>query len=83
MVDRAAELAGDGAALELAIGTGRVAIALHGRGVEVTGIELSPHMAAQLRAKPAADGIAVRMGDMARPESAPRSGSCTSSPTRS
>lgn len=65
MVDRLAELAGDGAALELAIGTGRVAIPLHGRGVDVIGIELSPHMAAQLAAKPAAEGIAVTIGDMA------------------
>jgi SAM-dependent methyltransferase len=65
MVEWLAEAAGDGAALELAIGTGRVAIPLHARGVAVAGIELSPHMAAELRTKPAADGIAVTIGDMA------------------
>ena len=43
-VDLLAELAGDGPALELAVGTGRVAIPLAGRGVPVTGIELSPAM---------------------------------------
>ena len=64
MVDRLASLAGDGPALELAIGTGRVAVPLHGRGVDVRGIELSPHMVEQLRAKPAASGIPVVVGDM-------------------
>src|SRR4029079_2724738 len=42
VVDRLVELAAGGAALELAIGTGRVAVPVHGRGVPVTGIELSP-----------------------------------------
>jgi SAM-dependent methyltransferase len=60
-----AELAGDGGALELAIGTGRVAVPLSARGVAVRGIELSSHMAAQLRAKPDADGIDVTIGNMA------------------
>ena len=46
-----AELAGDGAALELAIGTGRVALPLAARGVPVSGIELSTAMADRLRAK--------------------------------
>ena len=64
-VERLVELAAGGAALELAIGTGRVAIPLHARGVPVTGIELSPHMVAQLRTKPEADDIAVMIGDMA------------------
>ncbi|HEX4491276.1 MAG TPA: class I SAM-dependent methyltransferase [Acidimicrobiia bacterium] len=59
------DLAGDGAALELAIGTGRVALPLSARGIEVHGIELSPHMAAVLRAKPGADRIDVTVGDMA------------------
>ena len=63
-VDLLAELAGDGPALELAVGTGRVALPLSARGVEVHGIELSPHMAAQLRAKPGADAVPVTIGDM-------------------
>ena len=52
-VDVLASLAGNGAALEFAVGTGRVALPLSERGVPVAGIELSPHMAAVLRAKPA------------------------------
>lgn len=63
--DLLAELAGDGAALELAIGTGRVALALHERGVEVHGIDISTHMVAELRAKPGGDAIPVTIGDMA------------------
>jgi hypothetical protein len=59
-----AELAGSGAALELAAGTGRIALALSARGVAVTGIELSPHMAARLRAKPGAGAVPVIVGDM-------------------
>jgi ubiquinone/menaquinone biosynthesis C-methylase UbiE len=59
-----AELAGSGAALELAVGTGRIALALSARGVAVTGIELSPHMAGRLRAKPGADAVPVVVGDM-------------------
>jgi SAM-dependent methyltransferase len=65
VVDRLVELAAGGAALELAIGTGRVAVPLHQRGVPVTGIELSPHMVDQLRAKPDTADIAVAIGDMA------------------
>ena len=64
-VDLLAELAGDGAALELGIGTGRVAVPLHQRGVPVHGIELSEAMAARLRAKPGAQGIGVTIGDFA------------------
>jgi SAM-dependent methyltransferase len=64
-VDLLAELAGDGAALELAVGTGRVALPLSRRGVEVHGIEISTHMAAELRAKPGGDTIPVTIGDMA------------------
>ena len=56
-VDLLAELAGEGPALELAIETGRVALPLSGRRIAVSGIELSPHMAAQLRAKPGSDAI--------------------------
>jgi SAM-dependent methyltransferase len=60
-----AELAGTGAALELGIGTGRLALPLSRRGVRVHGIELSPAMVAQLRAKPGADTIGVTIGDFA------------------
>jgi SAM-dependent methyltransferase len=64
-VDFLAELAGDGAALELAIGTGRVGVPLRERGVPVVGIELSPHMAAVLRRKVDEDTLPVTVGDMA------------------
>ncbi len=60
-----AELAGTGAALELGIGTGRLALPLSRRGVAVHGIELSPAMVAQLQAKPGADAIGVTIGDFA------------------
>jgi SAM-dependent methyltransferase len=63
-VDLLAELAGDRAALELAIGTGRVAVALAERGVRVAGIELSEAMVEQLRAKPGAANIEAVVGDM-------------------
>jgi SAM-dependent methyltransferase len=59
-----AELADGGPALELAIGTGRVALPLRQQGIEVSGIELSPHMAEQLRKKPGGDAIQVTTGDM-------------------
>lgn len=59
-----ADLADGGPALELAIGTGRVALALIERGVEVHGIELSPHMVEQLRDKPGGDSVTVLIGDM-------------------
>ena len=64
-VDRLAELAGDGRALEFAIGTGRVAVPLAERGVPVTGIELSGPMIDQLRAKADEATIPVIAGDMA------------------
>ncbi|MFC9589936.1 methyltransferase domain-containing protein [Streptomyces sp. NPDC056944] len=60
-----AELAEDGRALEFAIGTGRVGVPLRERGVPVTGIELSEHMAAVLRRKVDADALPVTIGDMA------------------
>jgi SAM-dependent methyltransferase len=63
-VDLLAELARGGPALEFAIGTGRVALPLCARGVVVAGIELSPHMAARLRAKPGSGSIDVTIGDM-------------------
>jgi len=64
-VDRLAALAGDGRVLELAIGTGRVAVPLAERGVPVTGIELSAPMVARLREKVDEATIPVVMGDMA------------------
>jgi SAM-dependent methyltransferase len=60
-----AELAGDGAALELGIGTGRIALPLAARGVPVTGIDLSEAMVARLRAKPGGAEIPVTIGDFA------------------
>jgi methyltransferase family protein len=63
-VDCLFELARGGPALELAVGTGRVALPLSARGVAVHGIELSPHMAERLRAKPGADAVRVTVGDM-------------------
>lgn len=58
-----AERTGSGRALELAIGTGRVALPLAQRGVPVHGIELSQAMVARLRAKPGGDDIGVTIGD--------------------
>jgi SAM-dependent methyltransferase len=63
-VARLAELAGKGAALEFAIGTGRVAIPLRERGVPVTGIDSSPAMLAQLRTKVDEAALPVLLGDM-------------------
>ena len=59
-----AGLAAGGPALEFAVGTGRVALPLRARGVAVHGLELSPHMAARLQAKPGADVVPVTIGDM-------------------
>lgn len=64
-VDFLADLAGDGAALELGIGTGRVALPLSERGIRVHGVELSPAMVEQLRGKPGAEHIGVTIGDFA------------------
>jgi SAM-dependent methyltransferase len=60
-----AELAGAGPALELGIGTGRIALPLSRRGVRVHGVELSPAMAAQLHAQPGGSDIGVTIGDFA------------------
>ena len=65
VVDLLAELAGHGAALELGIGTGRIALPLARRGIRVYGIELSSAMLARLRAKPGAEQIDVTIGDFA------------------
>ncbi|HEV7975853.1 class I SAM-dependent methyltransferase [Amycolatopsis sp.] len=59
------DLAGDGRALELGIGTGRIALPLAARGVRVHGIDLSRAMVARLRAKPGGDAIPVSIGDFA------------------
>ena len=64
-VDFLAELADGGAALELGIGTGRIALPLALRGVEVHGIDLSQAMVARLRAKPGGAEIPVTIGDFA------------------
>jgi SAM-dependent methyltransferase len=64
-VDFLAERAGSGRALELGIGTGRVALPLAARGVRVHGIELSRAMVARLRAKPGGDAIGITIGDFA------------------
>lgn len=63
-VARLAELAADGRALEMAIGTGRIALPLAARGVDVAGIELSAAMVEQLRGKPGGDAVPVTIGDM-------------------
>ncbi|MFI0224035.1 class I SAM-dependent DNA methyltransferase [Streptomyces lydicus] len=64
-VEVLAGLAGDGRALELGIGTGRIALPLAGRGVPVHGIDMSRAMVARLRAKPGGDRIGVTIGDFA------------------
>ena len=60
-----AKLAGGGRALELGIGTGRVALPLAERGVTVHGIDASQAMVDRLRAKPGGDAIPVSIGDFA------------------
>src|SRR5512133_2440977 len=60
-----AQLAGGGRALELGVGTGRIALPLARRGVPVHGIELSNAMVSRLRAKPNGDEIGVTIGDSA------------------
>ena len=65
VVDLLVELAGGGPALELGIGTGRIALPLAQRGVAVHGIELSNAMAARLRAKPGGGAVGITIGDFA------------------
>lgn len=65
MVDMLAGLAGNGSALELGIGTGRIALPLAARGVEVHGIDSSEAMVEKLRQKPGGEAIPVTMGDFA------------------
>jgi SAM-dependent methyltransferase len=64
-VEFLAGVAGGGPVLELAIGTGRVALPLAGRGLTVEGVEASPEMVAELRAKPGGGRLPVAIGDMA------------------
>src|SRR5215207_208182 len=64
-VETLAELVGDGAALEFAIGTGRIALPLTERGVRVAGLDNSEAMLRRLRAKPGAERIEAVNGDMA------------------
>lgn len=59
------QLAGRGPVLELAIGTGRIALPLAARGIRVDGVDISPAMVAQLQAKPGGDEISVTLGDFA------------------
>jgi SAM-dependent methyltransferase len=65
VVDMLAELAGDGAALEFGIGTGRIAIPLAERGIRVAGIDNSEAMLSRLRAKPGTEDLDVALGDFA------------------
>jgi SAM-dependent methyltransferase len=65
VVDFLVELAGDGRALELGIGTGRIALPLARRGVPVHGIDMSKAMVARLRAKPGGEDVGVTIGDFA------------------
>jgi SAM-dependent methyltransferase len=65
VIDFLAEIAGSGRALELGIGTGRIALPLARRGVQVHGIDLSKAMVARLRAKPGGEDIGVTIGDFA------------------
>ncbi len=65
IVDFLVETAGGGRALELGIGTGRIALPLARRGVPVHGIDVSEAMVAKLRAKPGGEDIDVTIGDFA------------------
>jgi len=72
MLARLAAWVGPGErALELGIGTGRIALPLQARGVAVHGIDQSPEMVAKLRAKPGGERIPVTMGDFASPGALP------------
>jgi SAM-dependent methyltransferase len=65
LIDRLIQLADGGRVLELAIGTGRVALPLKERGIDITGIDISPEMVARLRQKPGGADIPIVMGDFA------------------
>ena len=59
------QLAGEGRTLELAIGTGRIALPLAAQGIPIDGIDISPAMVAQLRSKPGGENIEVHIGNFA------------------
>ncbi len=82
-VERLADLAGGGRALEFAIGTGRVAVPLAEHGIAVTGIELSSAMIEQLRTKAGDALLPVVVGDMATTRAPGDYTPSTSSTTRS
>jgi SAM-dependent methyltransferase len=63
-VELLAQLAGDGRAVEFAVGTGRIALPLAARGIPVAGMDTSEAMLARLRAKPGAEQIETVLGDM-------------------
>lgn len=65
-VELLVELAGGGPALELGVGTGRIALPLASRGLEVHGVDASPAMLERLRAKPGAERVHTHLGDMAK-----------------
>jgi SAM-dependent methyltransferase len=60
-----AELAGSGPALELAVGTGRIALPLAERAIDVHGIDASEAMVARMRSKPGAERVQITIGDFA------------------
>jgi len=64
-IDMLAELAGGGKALELGIGTGRIALPLSSRGIDVHGIDAAPSMISRLRSKPGSERLTVTQGDFA------------------
>ena len=66
VVEFLAGLAGDGRVLELAVGTGRVALPLAARGISVEGVDASAAMVERLRAKPGGESVPVVIGDMAQ-----------------
>lgn len=67
VAETVAELAAGGRVLELAIGTGRLALPIAARGVEIHGVDASPAMVERLRAKPGGADIPVTMGDFSEP----------------
>lgn len=81
IVDLLTELARGGPALEFAVGTGRVALPLSSRGIAVHGLELSPHMAEQLLAKPGADAVPVTIGNMTSASGVSPRGTSVTPPT--
>jgi SAM-dependent methyltransferase len=65
MIPVLADLSGGGRALEIGIGTGRIALPLTGQGIEVHGIDASPAMLSKLHAKPGGENIPVTLGNFA------------------